>query len=252
MRSDRRAPPRESAFLNVPYDARYEDLLLAFLAGLSGFALTPRVTLEIPGSQRRLDRIVHLLRRCRYSFHDLSRVELDPTHPATPRFNMPFELGLAVAVAKMRHGRHQWFVFEARPHRTWKSLSDLAGTDEYLHAGTPRGVLHALTNALVRRRRQPAAEELEAIYRDVRGFAVEFKRRFRTRSLFEARAFRELGVAARRSASRRLLGGGARSPAAAKPHRPLASGARRRGGAGRRRRGRRGSPARVGRRSGIP
>ena len=123
----RRLP--DAAFLNVPYDAKHEELFLAFLAGLSGFALIPRATLEIPGSQRRLDRIVHLLRRCRYSFHDLSRVELDSTPPATPRFNMPFELGLAVALEKTQRGRHEWLVFEARPHRVWKSLSDLAGTD---------------------------------------------------------------------------------------------------------------------------
>lgn len=206
-RRARRRPrrlPGNAAFLNVPYDAKYEQLFLAFLAGLSGFALIPRATLEIPGSQRRLERIIHLLRRCRYSFHDLSRVELDPTPPATPRFNMPFELGLAVALEKTQRGQHEWSVFETRPHRVWKSLSDLAGTDEYVHGGDPRRVLQALTNALVRRRHQPTVAELEEIYSDVREYAVEVKRRLHTRSLFEARPFRELVVAARRSATRRV------------------------------------------------
>jgi hypothetical protein len=161
----------DAAFLNVPYDAKNEDVFLAFLAGLSGFALIPRATLEIPGSQRRLDRIVGLLRRCRYSFHGLSRVEIDLTPPATPRFNMPFELGLAVALEKTRQVRHEWLVFETRSHRVWKSLSDLAGTDEYVHGGTPRGVLQALTNALVGRRHQPTAAELEEVYRDVKEYA---------------------------------------------------------------------------------
>jgi hypothetical protein len=73
----RRSRLPDAAFFNVPYDAKHEELFLAFLAGLSGFALIPRATLEILGSQRRLDRIVCLLRRCRYSFHDLSGVELD-------------------------------------------------------------------------------------------------------------------------------------------------------------------------------
>ena len=72
-----RRRPVHTAFLNVPYDATYEDLFLAWIAGLSGFGLIPHATLEIPGSERRLARIVNLLRRCRYSFHDLSRVELD-------------------------------------------------------------------------------------------------------------------------------------------------------------------------------
>jgi len=90
------AETRDKAFLNAPYDRRYERLYLAFIAGLSAFGLAPRATVELAGSQRRLDRIVRLLRSCRYSFHDLSRVSLDRNPPATPRFNMPFELGLAV------------------------------------------------------------------------------------------------------------------------------------------------------------
>src|SRR2546426_2422112 len=81
-------------------------------------------------------------------------------------------------------------------HRIWKSLSDLAGTDEYVHGGTPLGLLRALTNALVRRRRQPTLAELEEVYRDVSSYASEIKRRLRTRSVFEARAFRELVAAA--------------------------------------------------------
>lgn len=94
--------PLNTAFLNVPYDKKYEDLYLAFIAGLCGFGLTPRATVEIPGSERRLNRILSLIKDCRYSFHDLSRVELDRRSPPTPRFNMPFELGLAVASAKTR------------------------------------------------------------------------------------------------------------------------------------------------------
>ena len=53
-------------------------------------------TLELPGPQRRLDRIAELLASCHYSFHDLSRVETAGPAPRVPRFNMPFELGLAV------------------------------------------------------------------------------------------------------------------------------------------------------------
>src|SRR2546423_3372145 len=134
----RRGHPRvNTAFLNVPYDQGYENLYLAFIAGLCGFGLTPRATLEIPGSRRRLDRILSLIRRCRYSFHDMSRVQLDRRPPRTPRFNMPFELGLTVTIAKTRGRRHDWYVFEATPHRLGKSLSDLGGTDPYIHGNSP-------------------------------------------------------------------------------------------------------------------
>src|SRR5579863_1030465 len=89
-----------TAFINVPYDENYQDLYLALIAGLTAFGLDPRATLEIPGGARRLDRIFDLMKSCQYSFHDLSRVELDPTLPKTPRFNMPFELGLVLGWLK--------------------------------------------------------------------------------------------------------------------------------------------------------
>lgn len=171
---DRRSRGAKNAFLNVPYDARYERLYLAFVAGLSGFGLVPRATVEIPGTEARLQRIFRLLRRCRYSFHDLCRVTLDRTPPRTPRFNMPFELGLAVAVQISRLRGHDWFVFEAQPHRLNKSLSDLGGTDPYVHGGTPDGVLRALTNALVPRRQRPTVPELRAIYDDLQRAARAF------------------------------------------------------------------------------
>ena len=56
----------------------------------------PRATLEVPGGARRLDRTFELITSCEYSFHDLSRVQLDSRQPPTPRFNMPFEVGLVL------------------------------------------------------------------------------------------------------------------------------------------------------------
>src|SRR5271168_2397684 len=141
---------KAAVFLNIPYDDRFENLLLAYIAGISAFGFAPRATLEIPFSQRRLERIISLIASSKYSVHDLSRVELDRTAPRTPRFNMPFELGLTVG---MGHADHAWIVCETRRHRVSKSLSDLDGTDVYIHNGTVRGVLRELCNAFVRNRR---------------------------------------------------------------------------------------------------
>jgi hypothetical protein len=196
--------PQNTAFINIPYDKEYEDLYLAFIAGLSGFGLIPHATVEIPGSERRLDRIFKLIRHCRYSFHDLSRVELDRQHPATPRFNMPFELGLAVAWSKARRQEHNWFVFEAVAHRLNKSLSDIGGTDPYIHRGTPRGLFRALTNALSRSRHRPTVNELERIQEDLKKAAREIEKDLRADSLFQARAFKELVYVARKSAGKRI------------------------------------------------
>src|SRR5579863_4616373 len=107
------AAASRDVFLNIPYDKRYEQLYLALISGLCAFGLTPRATLEVVASKSRLDRIFKLMTRCPYSFHDLSRVQSDRTKPSTARFNMPFELGLAVAWTKAKRPSHAWFVLES-------------------------------------------------------------------------------------------------------------------------------------------
>jgi hypothetical protein len=200
----RQRPDPILAFLNIPFDQQFESLYLAFIAGLSGFGLIPQAVLQIPGSQRRLDRLIGLLGKCRYSFHDLSRVELDPRRPKTPRFNMPFELGLAVAGTGRGRNRHRWYVFEAKKFRVLKSLSDMNGTEAYIHGGTPTGVLRELTNALARSSHRPTVRELQAVYRDVKRTAVILKQDLATQTLFDTRPFLDLVLAASISAKQRI------------------------------------------------
>jgi hypothetical protein len=194
---------RLSVFLNIPYDSAFCNLYLAYIAGVCSVGLSPRATLEIPGGERRLDRILSLIRSCRYSVHDLSRVELDRQSPKTPRFNMPFELGLAVAWHKLGPTGHTWFVFEAVPRRAEKSLSDLGGTDIYIHGGTIRGLFTQLINAFVRLKSQPSAQEMEETYLHLKELLPKLQRQTGAHSPFEARIFRDLVVAARALTRRR-------------------------------------------------
>jgi len=165
-------------------------LFLTFIAGLCGFGLRPRATLEIPGPTRRLDRILELISACGYSFHDLSRVQLSS---GAPRFNMPFEVGLTVATARWRP-THQWFLFEAKPFRVQQTLSDLSGTDAYIHGESSRKLLVALTDALVRATRQPTVDEVGRIRRFLHDKSIGIRQNYGT--LFGARAFRDLVVVA--------------------------------------------------------
>jgi len=182
-----------------PYDERYVDLYLAFIAGLTCFGLDPRATLEVPGGERRLDRIFELMTSCQYSFHDLSRVELDREPPRTPRFNVPFELGLVLGwLQASRRSRHTWFVFEAVRRRLSKSLSDLDGTDPYIHDGKPKGVFRELGNALVRRAEQPTMPQMYDVYRNIKTACPLIIQDTGAKSLFEARVFRQLVALARR------------------------------------------------------
>ena len=190
-------PKEYGVFLNIPYDQAFEPLYLAYIAGLCAFRLAPRATLQIPGGERRLDRILELMGSCSYSFHDLSRVELNAKRPATPRFNMPFELGLAVAWQRFKEPAHTWCVFESRSWRAGKSLSDLSGTDVYVHDGTPTGVFRELCNALVLVEHQPTVAQMTAIYRRLRRGLPDIMRNAGARSVFEARAFADLIVVAK-------------------------------------------------------
>jgi len=122
----------KSVFLNIPYDASFTRLYIAYIAAVSAFGFIPKATLQISQLCRRLDRILELICSSDYSLHDLSRVQLDPTPPRTPRFNMPFELGLTIALQRSEIPRHSWIVLESRPHRLLKSLSDLNGTDPFI------------------------------------------------------------------------------------------------------------------------
>jgi hypothetical protein len=198
-----RRPPAD-VFLNIPYDHKFRDLCLAYICGISAFGFFPRATLEIPGGSRRLDRIFALMRDCRFSVHDLSRVELDRKRPPTPRFNMPFELGLCVAWARIGSSKHDWYVFESRIHRLTKSLSDLNGTDANIHGGTIDGVFRELCSAFVRPGRQPSVQQMRRIFREVENQIPEILRRAGAKSIFNARVFKDICVVANASADKNV------------------------------------------------
>ncbi len=180
-------------FLNLPYDSKFRSLYLAYIAGLVHLGFVPHVTLELSGGKRRLDKIFEQIQTCRYSLHDVSHVGLDRKPPATtPRFNMPFELGLAVAWQNLNPDIHTWFVFEAEAFRIQKSLSDLNGTDPQIHGGTASGVLRELSNIFKRPNGQPTVPEMMGTFRTISRMSTQILAEAGTSSLFEPRAFRVL------------------------------------------------------------
>ena len=179
----------KGVFLNIPFDDQYEDCFIALIAGVAGLGLLPTSVLEVAASSQRLQRIFKHLLRCRYSIHDLSRVEL--SNGRYPRFNMPFEAGLATALV-LTTNHHERFLFESRRYRLAKTCSDLDGVDVKIHGARPRGVLRAVLNAFVRPRQTPRLDELERLYAALRVRALELKRDAAT--LYEAYPFRELAA----------------------------------------------------------
>jgi hypothetical protein len=77
---------------------------------------------------------------------------------------MPFELGHSALHASRSPSAHTWFLFEAVPWRIQKSLSNLNGTDPYIHDGTVDRVFRELAKAFVRSDRQPSVQQKRFLY----------------------------------------------------------------------------------------
>lgn len=157
-------------FLNLPFDRRHEKLGVALIAGIVSVGLIPRSVVELPPHLNRLDRLLELIGSCTYSFHDLSAVGVCADTPRVPRFNMPFELGLAVG---RWHGKnHQFRILESKPHRVQKSLSDMNGFDPMIHGGTVEGIFDVVLEAFAHLPSRPlsSAQDFKLVYQAVRKF----------------------------------------------------------------------------------
>jgi hypothetical protein len=191
------------AFINVPYSTRYERVYLALIAGVSAYGLVPSAAVRDPSSRFQLERIYELIASAQYSFHDLSFVSLDRKSPQTPRLNMAFELGLAVAVSRSAGANHQWYVFDTVPYRLDKALSDLGGIRPRIHNRTPESVLRALMNVLGRVTGGPTLADLLNVYGEVEKSARGIKRDY-SLDLFDTKPFADLIFAAGEAALRHV------------------------------------------------
>lgn len=154
--------------------------------------LRPRSVLEIRPQKDRLSRIFRLIQRCGSSIHDLSRVESSDGYP---RFNMPFEAGLAVAWGQIAGRRHRWFLLEKEDYRLQRTLSDLNGFEAFTHGGTQKGLLAALPNMFLRHDAPPITDLLACV-ENLGATAENLKDETGKDDLFQPSAFRKLVLAA--------------------------------------------------------
>jgi hypothetical protein len=75
-------------------------------------------------------------------------------------------------------------------------LSDLNGTDVYVHGGSTTGVFRELLSAFVRQSRQPTVGQMEAIYQALKLSLPTMLHETGGVSLFEASVFRRVSVLA--------------------------------------------------------
>jgi hypothetical protein len=140
-----------SLFINCPFDRDYLPLLHSLIFVVFECGFQPRLASEQADSGRvRVEKIRDLIRSCRYSIHDISRMEA--LHPGDgPRFNMPFELGLDLGCryyGAPRLREKQCLILERERYRYQRALSDISGNDIRAHSGDPEMLIVEVRNWL--------------------------------------------------------------------------------------------------------
>jgi hypothetical protein len=129
-------------YVNCPFDDAYSQSLDAILFTIVVCGFEPRSPVEHGRvCEPRIQRINDALFSSRYSIHDLSRC-LGEGPGNLARFNMPLELGMAIALQRVT--AHDWLALvpEGRAHLQF--ASNLAGFDLLAHDGTPEKVAAAV------------------------------------------------------------------------------------------------------------
>lgn len=146
-----RASYSDQVFINCPFDEQYRSLFQALVFVVHACGMTARTALEADnGAEVRIEKIIRIIRECRHSIHDMSRVEVD-ADSGLPRMNMPFELGLFLGAQRFgdaRQKRKTCIIFDRERYRYQKFLSDIAGQDIRAHHGNADELIRAVRNAL--------------------------------------------------------------------------------------------------------
>jgi hypothetical protein len=147
-------PYFKSVFINCPFDAEYLPLFEAILFATVCCDFTPRSALETGTvAEPRMERIARAIFSSKYSIHDLSRCRGEGSEQLA-RFNMPLELGIAMAHRYLTQGQpeqHDWLVLVPADHTYAKVVSDLAGFDPKKHDEKVETITQCVMSWLVTR-----------------------------------------------------------------------------------------------------
>lgn len=136
--------PAKAVFINCPFDTDFAPLFEAIIFAVQACEYKPRSALESGTvAEPRMERIIRAIFTSKYSIHDLSRCKGEGDERLA-RFNMPLELGIAMARRYHTRGkkeRHDWLALVPEGHVYVKVVSDLAGYDPMTHDGTVKTVV---------------------------------------------------------------------------------------------------------------
>lgn len=141
----------QHVFINCPFDTEYQPLFDAIVFAVHDCGFQPRCAKEARDSGTvRIEKILQLIRECRYGIHDLSRVELSET-TGLPRFNMPLELGLFIGCKHYGDRRDKlknYLIMDEQDYNYQKSTSDISGQDIVYHHNNPKEAIRHIRDWL--------------------------------------------------------------------------------------------------------
>jgi hypothetical protein len=143
--------PSRSVFINCPFDPEYEPLRDALLLTVVACGFVPRSALESGRvSASRMQRIFQAIYTSKYSIHDLSRCQGEGAE-FLARFNMPLELGIAMARRYAGHdgNDHDWMVLVPTHAPYARFVSDLAGFDLLPYDGKEESIVREVMKWLM-------------------------------------------------------------------------------------------------------
>ncbi len=119
-------------FINCAFDSTFIHHFRAIVFTVHSCGFIARCAMESGNvAGVRIDKIVKIIKDCRYGVHDLSCVEITE-HSPLPRYNMPYELGIFMgckAFGSALHRKKDFIVIGSVSHRYKRLVSDLAGYD---------------------------------------------------------------------------------------------------------------------------
>jgi hypothetical protein len=141
-----------NVFINCPFDSDYIALLRPLLFTVLYIGFIPRIASErLDSGEPRIDKIVELIQRSKFSIHDLSRIE-SSNKEELYRLNMAFELGVDFGCRFFAEGEpksKKFLILEKERYRYQKALSDLSGSDIKNHNNEPEDLVREVRNWFV-------------------------------------------------------------------------------------------------------
>ncbi len=171
------SPRNLKVFVNCPFDEEYLPLLQAIAFTVTACGYEIQLALQDVDGKTRLDKIVEMMSASRLSIHDISRLPKGPGD--SPRFNMPFECGLFIGLARSgskKHANKQFLLMDSEQYRYQRNMSDLAGLDPKIHGNTEKGVSDCVRHFLASDWRNltgsskviPGGQRIQEAYRQFR------------------------------------------------------------------------------------